>query len=304
MNPTNALRRFAAGAAIVAVGATTALSGAGAASADTVGPATGSSDAVNFSRTVSGAKVVGGAIPNGEVITVTNTLNRKLGWLIYYVKDTHPTCMQAVPNTAVWTVSGKTYTNNPNHPGIQKSGEFSDGPGWAQIKPAAVNSWESIKWSQDYFLNCSVGTLNTGGVEYDTTWVGDKGNHPNVGPNLTLTPGIPGIVAAPQDASVANEVMITVKNPDGKAGDRVALTSNGKTLDGCGNLELTANRMVTCTWVPKKSGNYPLKAVISSDPAVTVTGSIYVSDSGAGSLGGGSSDTGSLNGILFTGSVS
>lgn len=304
MNTTSVLRRFAAVAAIAALGATTALAGAGVADAETVGPATGSSAAVDFSRTVSGAKIVSGAVPNGEVVTVTNKLNRKLAWLIYYVKDTHPTCMVPVPNTSVWTVSGKTYTNNPSHSGIQTPSEFSSGSGWAQIKPGAANSWESITWSQDYLLNCMPGPLNTGGVEYDTTWVGDQGSHPNIGPNLTLTPGVPGILVAPQDASVANEVMITVKNPDGKAGDRVDLTSNGKTLDGCGNLELNATRIVTCTWIPKKAGKYPLKAVISSDPAATVTGSVYVSDSGTGSLGSGSSDTGSLNGLLFTGSVS
>ncbi|MGB3696107.1 MAG: hypothetical protein WBA05_01610 [Gordonia sp. (in: high G+C Gram-positive bacteria)] len=297
MRNPNVLKRAAAAAAVAVMGAAAALSGAGAAAADSVGPVSGSSDAVNFTRTVSGVKLVNGAIPNGEVVTVSNKLNRKLAWLIYYVKDTHPTCMKAVPNTSVWKVSGKTYTNNPSGEGTYKGSEFTSGPGWAQIKPAAANSWESIEWSQDYLLTCATGPLNTGGLQWSSTWAGESGNNkPNVGPTINVTPGVASVSATPQDAMAKNDVMLTVKNPDGLPGDKVTLTSKGKTLDGCGNLELDENRIVTCIWVPKRKGDYPLKAVIASQPPVTVTGSVYVSPAPvSGSMSGGSLD-GSLGG--------
>ncbi|MBY4569469.1 hypothetical protein ACN95_05430 [Gordonia sihwensis] len=300
------LRRLAAAGAIAALGAVGVMSGSGAADADTVGPAKGSSSAVNFSREISGLKLVDGKVPNGEVITVTNRLDRKLAWLIYWVKDTHPTCMEAVPNTSVWKVSGKTYTNNPNVSGAMKPDEFSSGPGWAKIDAPAANSWESIAWSQDYLLKCDVGVLNTGGLQYSTTWVGDDGDHPNVGPNIEVTRGVPGISVNPKDAMADNDVEITVKNPDGRPGDKVVLTSDGKSLDGCGNLELDGDRRVSCTWVPKKAGTYPLRAVISSAEPVTVTENVYVSASPAsGSLGGslGSGSAGMDTGSIYTGSL-
>lgn len=305
MNIKSTLRRFAMVGAIAAMGAAGSLVGAGAADADTVGPARGSSDAVNWEREVSGPKLVNGNIANGEVITVTNRLNRKLAWLVYSVQDTHPTCMRPVPNTSVWKASGQTFTNNPNVEGTQRPSEVTSGPGWVKVDAPGANSWEGITWTQDYLLLCNTGELNTGGLEYSTTWVGDKGDHPFVGPKINVTPGVAGISIAPREAMTNNDVMVTVKNPDGRAGDRVVLTSGGKAVEGCGNLELDDNRMVTCTWVPRKAGNYTLKAVISSDKPITVTNSVQVDEApGSGSLGEGSSDTGSLNGILFTGSVS
>ncbi|EGD56594.1 hypothetical protein [Gordonia neofelifaecis] len=297
MNTKVVLRRLAAAGAIAALGAVGVMAGVGAAAADTVGPAKGSSSAVDFSREVSGFKLVNGKVPNGETITITNRVNRKLAWLIYYVKDTHPSCMQAVPNTSVWTVSGKTYTNDPNHAGTQRPSEVTSGLGWTQIKPPGANSWESVTWTQDYLLMCDVGALNTGGLQYSTTWVGDQGSHPNVGPTVDVTPGVPGISVNPKDAIVNNDVQITIKNPDGRPGDKVVLTSDGKTLDGCGNLELDGNRRVTCTWVPKKAGKYPLKAVISSEEPVTVTDTVHIAENPAsGSVG---MDTGSI----YTGSL-
>lgn len=305
MNIKSTLRRFAAVGAIAAIAATGTLVETGSADADTVGPARDGSDAVNWEREVSGPKLVNGNIANGEVITVTNRLTRKLSWLVYSVQDNHPRCMRPVPNTSVWKVSGKTYTNNPSHEGTQSPGEVTSGPGWVKVDAPGANSWEGITWSQDYLLMCNTGELNTGGLEYSTTWVGDKGDFPFVGPKINVTPGVAGVSIAPRDAITNNDVLITVKNPDGRPGDRVVLTADGKAVEGCGNLELDENHMVTCTWVPRKAGNYALKAVISSDKPVTVTNTVQVDQApGSGSLGGGSSDTGSLNGILFTGSVS
>ncbi|GAA3950859.1 hypothetical protein [Gordonia caeni] len=270
--------------------------------ADTVGPVTGQSSAASFERSVSGVNLVGGAVSTGDVITVTNKISRKLGWLIYYVKDTHPTCMEAVPNTSTWKVSGKTYTNNPDAEGTQKPGEVTAGPGWAQIKPAAGGSWEAapLVWTQDYLVKCSSGTLNTGGLEWSSTYAFESGNsNPNVGPALTVNAGRPSISVSPTDPTVANDVRITIKHPEGNPGAPVTLTSDGKTLPGCGNLTLDGNRHATCTWVPTKSGEYPLKAEIGSDHPVTVTGRVHVADS----PGGGSVDLPMDSGSVYTGSI-
>lgn len=269
--------------------------------ADIVGPVTGSSDAVSFSRSVSGTDVVNGRISTGDVITVTNQLNRKLAWQVYYVKDLHPTCMEAIPETSTWKVSGKTYTNNPNVEGTKAPSEVTSGPGWVQIKPPAANSWAAapLVWTQDYLVKCGAGELNTGGLTWDTTWAGEKGaNNPNVGPKLQVGAGRPSITATPADPTVGSDVKITVRHPEGTPGQPVTLTSDGKTLPGCGNLVLDGNRHVTCTWVPTKSGEYPLKAVIDGTPPATVAGRVHVADGpGTGSTPGldsGSVYTGSL----------
>lgn len=274
---------------------------AAVAAADTVGPVKGNSDAVAFERSVSGTNLVNGKISTGDVITVNNTLRRYSGWLVYWVKDVHPTCMEPVPNTSTWKVSGKTYTNNPEAEGTKVSSEVISGAGWVQIKPPGANSWEAtpLVWTQDYLVKCSAGSLNTGGVEWSSTWAFEKGNsHPNAGPTLQVGAGRPSITVNPSDAKVANEVTITVRHPEGLPGDPVALTSDGKTLPGCGNLTLDGDRKTTCTWKPSKAGDYPLKAVIGAVDPVTVTGNVSVADnpmadSGSLGLSGGSFDYGS-----------
>lgn len=271
--------------------------------ADTVGPAVGQSDAVSYERSVSGDTLVGGLVSTGDVITVTNKLQRKLAWLVYYVKDTHPNCLEAVPNTSTWKVSGKTYTNNPDAAGTHSPGEVTSGPGWVQIKPPAANSWEAnpLIWTQDYLVKCTTGPLNSGGLEWSTTWIGESGNNkPFIGPNLTVNAGRPSISVAPSDPTVANDVRLTIKHPEGSPGAPVTLTSDGKTLPGCGNLTLNGNRQVTCTWVPTKSGEYPLKAVIGGAEPATVTGRVHVADGPGGSSAG---LPGMDSGSVYTGSL-
>lgn len=70
-------------------------------------------------------------------------------------------------------------------------------------------------------------------------------------------------------------------------------------IAGCGNLALDGNRHAACTWVPAKSGEYPLKAEIGGDDPVTVTGRVHVADNpGAGSV-----DLPMDSGSVYTGSL-
>lgn len=234
-----------------------------------------------------------GTVAVGDIVTVTNQLHRKAAWLVTSVKDTHPTCMEAVPNTSTWKVSGKTYTNNPAVDGTQVPGEVSSGPGWVRLKPGAGWAATPLIWTQDYRVKCGAGEVNTGGLEWATTWVGESGNNKaNVGPVLRVDPGRPSISVSPTDATVANDVRLTIRHPEGLPGMPVVLTTNGKTLPGCTNLALNGDREVTCTWVPTRAGTYPLKAVIGSSDPVTVNGQVQVTNAGTGSL-----DTGSLGGF-------
>ncbi|GEE02018.1 hypothetical protein nbrc107696_24640 [Gordonia spumicola] len=182
-------RRLAAVTATAGILAAAGIAGAGAASAEEVGPGKGSTNAATISRTVSGDDLVGGSIPTGSRITITNTVTRTLGWLIYSVRDNHPSCLQPVDQTSVWKVSGGTYTNNPDGAGTKKPSEVTTGDGWVQIKASGASSWQAtpLVWSQDYIVACDPGDLNTGGVETTSTNLigGTKAN--DIGPAITVT---------------------------------------------------------------------------------------------------------------------
>ncbi|WP_238526287.1 hypothetical protein [Gordonia neofelifaecis] len=105
------------------------------------------------------------------------------------MRDNHPSCLEAVPNTSVWTVSGKTYTNNPDGSGTKKPNEVTSGEGWVKIAASGGGSWQAtpLVWTQDYVVNCSPGELNTGGVQWSTTNAFEKNNNKaNVGPIITV----------------------------------------------------------------------------------------------------------------------
>lgn len=306
---TSLARRTAAAVLTTAAAAALVVTGApGISAADMVGPINGESDAASFQRSVSGPSLVGGTVARGDVVTITNKLSRKMAWLVYSIKDTHPTCFEAVPNTSTWKVNGKTYTNDPEGEGTKAPGEFSSGAGWAMIDAPGANSWQAdpLIWTQDYLVgsSCELGPLNSGGLEWSTTWAFESGNtRPFVGPMLNVVAGRPSITINPTDALAANDVFLTVSHPEGVPGAPVVLTIDGKTVDGCGNLKLDGNRRVTCTWVPKKKGDYTVKAVVGTDSPVTITQKVHINDSPAGSLGAlpgldsGSLYTGSLGGL-------
>ncbi|MGB3708567.1 hypothetical protein [Gordonia sp. (in: high G+C Gram-positive bacteria)] len=178
---------FRRSAAVIAAGtAALAFAGvtAGSASAETVGPVSGENDTMKFQRSVSGDAIQGTTVHVGDTITVTNRIDRKLAWMLYSVKDVHPTCMEAVPETSVWTVSGKTYRNVPGGPNYKN--EITSGPGW--VKVTGGTAWTPpLVWSQDYIVNCDPGDLNTGGVEWKSTNEFEKNRaHPDAGPSLTV----------------------------------------------------------------------------------------------------------------------
>ncbi|NLG46992.1 hypothetical protein [Gordonia sp. (in: high G+C Gram-positive bacteria)] len=186
---------FRRSAAVVAAGAavfTLAGAFAGVAGAETVGPATGESNSMKFQRSVSADAIVDGKVRVGDTITVTNRFDRKVGWTLSEVTDTHPTCFEAVPQTSVWTVSGKTYNNIVGSPGYKN--EFTSGAGWTKLDPPLLWGADPLIWTQDYVVNCEVGDLHTGGVAWKSSnALEDKNKFPDAGPTITVvkssTPG-------------------------------------------------------------------------------------------------------------------
>ncbi|WP_024794572.1 hypothetical protein [Tomitella biformata] len=189
-------RILGAGGAIALAAGMAATLGMGAAQAESISSDEIDASSITFTRTVAGDAVVNGEVTTGDEIQITNTINRKLLWLVYSAQDNHPTCIEAVPNTSAWTVGGKTYSNSGDTEDgtIQKPDEVTTGEGWAKIDAAGISSWEAtpLTWTQTYTVNCDPGTLNTGGLQSDST--GGKDNKADVGPTITVKakPVIPG----------------------------------------------------------------------------------------------------------------
>lgn len=179
---------FTRTAAAVAAGAavfTLAGAFAGAADAETVGPATGESNSMTFQRSVSGDAVVDGTVRVGDTITITNRFDRKGAWMLSSVTDRHPTCLEAVPQSSEWRVSGKTYNNIPGSPNYKN--EFSSGDGWVKLDPPGLWETNPFVWTQDYVVNCTPGDLNTGGLEWKSSNIGEKENKfPDAGPTISV----------------------------------------------------------------------------------------------------------------------
>ncbi|AUH70427.1 MULTISPECIES: Ig-like domain-containing protein [Gordonia] len=263
---------------------------AGAAGAETMTPVTGGNDTVSFSRTVGSAALVDGKVKVGDTVTITNRIDRKLGWLVYSVRDNHPSCMKAVPNTSVWTVSGGTYTNNPDGPGTKKPNEVTSGDGWVMIDATGGGSWEAkpLIWTQDYTVECAPGTLNTGGLQWSTTNVFEKNNNQsNVGPTITVETPAPktasatavSVTPAPKAGETSTVKATVTAGGSGATGGTVEFFNNGASI-GTGTV---AAGVATTNWKPAAGGAYSLKAVYSGTATIeasnaTITGTVAAAD--------------------------
>lgn len=148
-----------AGAAVMAA-ATLVVVGAGAAQAAPVS-ATGGSEQMKFTRTVSE-----GTVTHGDVVRLTNRIERNSanGWMLTWFRDQHPTCLDLVPGTVKWTVGGDEYTqeSNPSEVTVRDDALEIDNPN--------VSLWNPpVTVTADYTVNCAAGPLHTGGVEWNRT---------------------------------------------------------------------------------------------------------------------------------------
>ncbi|EGD56596.1 Ig-like domain-containing protein [Gordonia neofelifaecis] len=284
-NRPAALALLTTGAAIVA-----GASGIGTAAADTMTPVTGSNDTVSFSRTVGGAAVNNGTVTVGDRITVTNRIDRKMAWLVYSVRDNHPTCLEAVPNTSVWTVSGGTYTNDPDGTGTKKPNEVTSGDGWVKIAASGGGSWQAtpLIWRQDYTVTCAPGALNTGGLQWSTTNAFEKNNNrANVGPSITVVAPAPkatsstavSVTPAPKAGETSTVKAVVNVDGSGATGGTVEFFNNGTSL----GTATVATGVATVTWKPSAGGAYSLKAVYSGTPTTngstgTISGTVAAAD--------------------------
>lgn len=190
MKKTNTRKLIAGASAIAMATGMAATLGMGASNAASVSSDKIAGNAMSFTRTVSGDALVDGKITVGEEITITNTIERKLSWLLYWAQDNHPACLVPVENTSVWTVSNKIYSNSGNADDgtIQKASEVTSGEGWVKIDATGGNSWNAspLIWAQNYTVTCNPGSLNTGGLQWDSTLLGGSENKADVGPTITV----------------------------------------------------------------------------------------------------------------------
>lgn len=186
-------RVLAASGAIALASGMAATIGMGAANAESLSSGEVNATSVSFTRTISGDTLVNGEVTVGDQIQITNTVNRKLAWLVYWVQDNHPTCLQPVANSSTWDVGGAVFSNSgvAEDGTTQKSEEFSTGDGWTRIDAEGGNSWQAtpLTWTQSYTVTCDPGALNTGGLQWDTTNAVDNDKtKANVGPTITVKP--------------------------------------------------------------------------------------------------------------------
>lgn len=172
------IRRAVAGAsATVMAGAALVVGGAGVVSAAPVS-ANGSKGGVSYERTVSD-----NAPTWGETITISNRLTRGANaWLIYWIEDVKPACLEYLDGSATWTVGDTTYTQ------ASKPNEVSVTPTSTRIDPPAANSWQPpVNFSAKYRVNCKSGPLNTGGPKWNSTnAVNGAADFSTNGPSITI----------------------------------------------------------------------------------------------------------------------
>lgn len=168
---------LAAASATVMAGAALVAGGTGVASAAPVS-ASGSQGGVSYERTVSE-----NAPTWGDTITVTNRLTRGANaWLIYWIEDVKPACLEYVDGSATWVVGGTTYTQ------ASKPNEVSVTPTSTKIDAPAANSWQPpVNFSAQYRVNCNAGSLNTGGPKWNTTnAINGSANFSTNGPTINI----------------------------------------------------------------------------------------------------------------------
>lgn len=252
---TKALAGLGAGAALMTTGLV-----AGPVAADTVSAPEVSDSTAKAVRTVGGAAVSNGAVTVGDTVTITNTVTRKGIYLVYFVRDQHPQCLDPVPNSSEWTVSGKTYTNKDGANG------FSQGEDWVRIDSAG---WQAtpLVWKQDYVVNCPVGPLNTGGLSWSVNLLASPSVKNDIGPTLQVK-------AAPVKEASSTSVSVAPAPKEGDPSTITATVTSGGSAVTAGTVEFfnngtkigsdsVSNGKASITWRPSAAGSYTLKAVYS-----------------------------------------
>lgn len=212
-------RSLAAASATVMAGAALVVGGAGVASA-APGTASGSKGGVSYVRTVSDN------VPTwGDTITINNRMTRGSNlWLIYWIEDVKPACLEYVDGSATWVVGTSTYTEatNPN--------EVTDLPTSTKIDAPAANSWQPpVSFSAQYRVNCNVGSLNTGGPRWNTTnAINGSADFSTNGPTINVQRKATTVfLPVPVDPQVGQQTALEAETTGIPDGQSVTFTVDG-----------------------------------------------------------------------------
>lgn len=237
----------AAASATAMVGAALAVGGAGAASAEPVS-ASGSKEGVSYNRTVSDDAPVW-----GEEISITNRVTRGSNlWMVYWIEDVKPACLEYVPGSTTWTVSGKTYTqaSNPNEVYVTDTS--------TKIDPPLADSWTPpIDFTAKYRVLCDAGKLNTGGPKWETTWVAGAADFSSNGPSINVRRAYTSLfLQAVGNPQLGDSVSLRVDAPEVPNGGVVTFTADGAAI-GTG---VVNDGQATAQWTPSTTGTKQIAA--------------------------------------------
>lgn len=249
------IRRIGAIAGTAAL-AGTMLLGAGAGAANAATDGRGSQGETKFVRVLDKNSVT-----VGDNVTVTTTLSKDGGvlpWLIYWMKDLHPTCFEYVPNSLEWTASNSTYTQATN------PDEVTVSSGALEVNPPIANSWaRPVVMKSTYKVTCDAGSVNSGGLEWDTTnAISGHGTFASAGPMLTVTKAPSSVTLGSigtAQTGVSKPLNITTANvPNGSSVD----VYDGTTKLGSAPV---SNNQATYQWTPTTSGSHTIKVAWAGD---------------------------------------
>lgn len=252
MNGRTLTRAGAVAGATAMTAATLAVVGAGTAQAAPVS-ATGGSEQMTFTRTVSE-----GVVAHGDVVTVTTTIERKSAnaWMLTWFRDQHPTCMDLVPDSVEWTVSGDTYTQETDGDEVFVSDDalVVDNPG--------IDVWNPpLTVTADYTVNCAAGRLPTGGVEWNRTqWnIFSPLNEEFLtsGPSITVEHAETSLALGPvSGARVTQPVTLTASATGIPDGQTVTFHDGGVQI----GLGTVTDGTVSTEWTPATTGSRTIEA--------------------------------------------
>lgn len=248
-------RVLAAASATAMAGTALVVGGAGVSQAAPTAPAKGSQGGVSYERTVSESSPVW-----GDEITITNKVTRGSNWWqVYWIEDVKPDCLEYIPGSTTWSVSGKTYTEASN------PGEVFVSPGSTKIDPPLANSWAPpITFSAGYRVTCAAGPLPTGGPKWNTTnAISGAADFSSNGPTIDVRRmGTSVWLAKPVDPEVGQKVTLRANTEGVPDGGVVSFSVDGAPV-GTGPV---SGGQATLEWTPTTAGAKQVTATFGQTP--------------------------------------
>ncbi|MFN3600410.1 MAG: Ig-like domain-containing protein [Dietzia sp.] len=161
----------------------------------------------------------------GDTVTITNRLTRGSNlWLVYWIEDVTPACLEYVDGSASWTVGSTTYTQ-ASHPD-----EVVVTPTSTRIDPPGANSWQPpVDFSANYRVNCDAGSLNTGGPKWNTTnAINGAADFSTSGPTVSVQRRATTVfLNAPVNPQVGQQITLRADTAGVPDGQSVTFTVDG-----------------------------------------------------------------------------